>query len=404
MITPDKIEEWLKEVEERPASAALILRLIANRLRELSARNEELLEENIALASGKRVEEYERRIAYLEYQLNLLKRQLGGEPGEAAAPQAARQAGPEAVSLLGYDQRGRIYRWEHSLAELVSGAELGRLAGELVPGGSPVRLLVAPSSDELLFVFTSGRVAALPAAEIPLHPGASQAGPAAPIPVEPHAGETLACLVSIARLPLAQFFVQVSRKGYLKKINIAMAQSILSNHYLGAGIKAAPDQAFELVLAGSADRLALVSQEGYLLGVAVKDLPFAVEEVMRLGASDHLVAALLLPPAATLLVMTQTGKVIQLAAESVETAASFRLKGQPVFSPARRAQGVRVVGAAALSEADWGVALHQDGQLSLHRASELSGAGSLPVRGELLGFAGFRTRTSRNVELNRSWD
>ena len=79
MISPDKIEEWIREVEERPSSASLILRYIANRLSELASWNEELLAENIELRSGRKVEEYESRIASLEYQVGLLKRQLGGE-------------------------------------------------------------------------------------------------------------------------------------------------------------------------------------------------------------------------------------------------------------------------------------------------------------------------------------
>ena len=51
MLTPEKIEEWLKEAEERPGSAVLLIRYIANRLNELSARNEELLADNIAPVS-----------------------------------------------------------------------------------------------------------------------------------------------------------------------------------------------------------------------------------------------------------------------------------------------------------------------------------------------------------------
>ena len=79
LINRDKIDEWIREVEERPASAALIIQYIANRLSELAAREEELAAQNIELLSGRKVEEYENRIASLEYQLELLKRQLGGE-------------------------------------------------------------------------------------------------------------------------------------------------------------------------------------------------------------------------------------------------------------------------------------------------------------------------------------
>lgn len=77
MISPDKIDEWIREVEERPSSAALIIRYIANRLSELASRDEELSAQNIELLSGRKVDEYESQIASLEYQLELLKRQLG---------------------------------------------------------------------------------------------------------------------------------------------------------------------------------------------------------------------------------------------------------------------------------------------------------------------------------------
>ena len=68
-----KIDEWMKEAETRPESAVTIVRLVSKRLVELSTRNEELLSENIALQNGTRVEEYQKRIAHLEYQLDLLK-------------------------------------------------------------------------------------------------------------------------------------------------------------------------------------------------------------------------------------------------------------------------------------------------------------------------------------------
>ena len=80
----NKIDEWLKEAETRPESALTLMRLIAGRLRELSERDEELLAENIALQNGTRVEEYEGRIAHLEYQLELLKRRFGAEGLELA--------------------------------------------------------------------------------------------------------------------------------------------------------------------------------------------------------------------------------------------------------------------------------------------------------------------------------
>jgi BMFP domain-containing protein YqiC len=131
VITPEKIEDWIKEVEQRPGSASLILRYIANRLRDLSERNEELLAENIALRTRERVEEYQRRITSLEYQLNLLKRQFGGElpriEGAAAVEQSSFAAPDTTLSLLIYDAAGHVLRIEADPTSLTSGQVIARL-------------------------------------------------------------------------------------------------------------------------------------------------------------------------------------------------------------------------------------------------------------------------------------
>ncbi len=111
MISPDKIDEWIHEVEQRPASAELIIRYIANRLSELVRRDEELAAQNIELLSGRKVEQYENRIASLEYQLELLKRQLGGEvilPTEMPNPTPIH----ETVNVLLFHPQGRVLRLE----------------------------------------------------------------------------------------------------------------------------------------------------------------------------------------------------------------------------------------------------------------------------------------------------
>ena len=76
-------------------------------------------------------------------------------------------------------------------------------------------------------------------------------------------------------------------------------------------------------------------------------------------------------------------------AVDLEPAESLRLKGQAIYSNQRRSSGVRVVGAALVSERDWALALHADGQVTLHSVSTLLGRGSLPVQGELLAFTTF---------------
>ena len=172
MITPEKIEEWLKEAEERPASSGLLIRYIANRLSELSARNEELLADNIALRLGRKVEEYESRIANLEYQLDLLKRQVAGglpeaAPGAIPPAQALAQAG---LTLLLYTPQGQVLKAE--IDEPGQGGDAVARLVEVTGGeaGVPPGLLLARPYDELLLIFNSGRTVTVPAASLPAGP------------------------------------------------------------------------------------------------------------------------------------------------------------------------------------------------------------------------------------------
>src|SRR5512145_3063557 len=134
-----KIDEWMKEAEARPESAVTIVKLVAKRLRELTERNEELLTENIALQNGTRVEEYQKRIAHLEYQLDLLKRRFGADESILAElPTTAGEA--STLSLLVYNNYGRILRFEINLDVEV----LGRIADETLQTSEQPRLLVVP--------------------------------------------------------------------------------------------------------------------------------------------------------------------------------------------------------------------------------------------------------------------
>ena len=388
MITPDKIDEWIKEVENNPSSAPLIIRYIANRLRELTSRNEELLNENIALQIGKRVEEYERHIAHLEYQLELLRRHFDGELPSSESL-VAQQDAISASQVMIYNGAGQICRIEVDFDDLENGVVLGTLRGAMHPGDAPLRLLAVPPGEELMFLFTSGRVAILPATSIaPAIPslGESCHLDQLPVPDEPRGGEILACLAPVSKMALAEFFVQISRKGYIKKINAGMTESILANHYIGTGIKLPADQTFEIALCSNDDRLILISHQGYLLPIQTRQVPYAIEEALRLSISDHLVAAFVDRPGKTILVTTQVGKLVHRTPESFETVSSLKTHGQAVFSKARREQGVRVIGAASVGDDDWGIALHQDGRITAHRMQGLFDSGTIPTHGELLAF------------------
>jgi hypothetical protein len=390
VITPEKIEEWIKEAEQRPSSAPLIIQFIANRLRELAGRNEELQSENIALLTGKRVEEYQQRITHLEYQLELLKRQLKGELVDTnLADLSASPAEPvvHPPSLLVYNVLGQVLRLEIPLSPPIQQPWL-TLSTPLSPDLEPPRLLAVPATEELLFVFTSGRATTLPLTGLPLTaPGLTLDWSQATVPDEPRVGEFLACLVPISRLALADAFLQVSRRGYAKKINTSLAPSILANHFIGTGIRLPADRTFEIALGKKDDRLALVSAEGYLQVLEAHSLPTAIEEVIKLGITDHLVAAFIPDPKASILFATQTGKLIHRTASSLKTAASFKTKGQALLSPSRHEQGVRVVAAIPAAEADWAAALHQDSQVTLHAVKELFGSGVIPITTELVDVA-----------------
>lgn len=394
MIDPEKINEWIKEVQERPESASLIIQLISNRLRDLTTRNEELAAENLALQSGRRVEEYEGRIAHLEYQLELLRRQVSGEivaseePAQAPG-EAPKQPVVDTIHILVYNVQGHVLHLMGEADRDRVEERLASLQGELSPDGVPPRLLAVPATEELLFLFTSGRVATMPLERVPIAeqgPGKTFDWRRAGVPHEPRSGETLACITPLSRLALADSFVQFSRRGFVKKIRAGLAQSILANHYIGAGVNQPADRTFDLALCVKDDRVALVTKEGYLQCLETRNLPSSIEEAIRLGLTDHVVAAFILPTGRSLLVMTQAGKAIQRAEESVETAGSFKTKGQALFSAQRREQGVRAVGAAAVSPTDWGIALHRSGKLTLHNIAGVLDAGAIPVENDLVAF------------------
>ena len=220
MITREKMDEWIREIDERPTSALEIVRYIAARLSHLSQRNEELLAENIQLRSQQKVEEYEARIASLEYQLDLLKRQLGGE-GDQAAPAA------ETLSLLVYNALGMVLRIELIPERLAPGFVAGRLAalapetGEEAKAPAEPRLLLAGSNEELLFLFNTGRTLAIPVASIPPCAAGEEVVPlgwSSAFREEPRGAEELVAIAPIGRISLSHSAVQVSRRGLVKKM------------------------------------------------------------------------------------------------------------------------------------------------------------------------------------------
>lgn len=372
-----KIDEWIKEAESRPDSALTIVRLIARRLRDLTERNEELLAENIALENGTRVDEYQKRIVHLEYQLDLLKRRFGMD---AAAPleEASVTPEPSTFNLLVYNPYGRLFRMEVD----ADAQALGRITEEMIHDREPPRLLAVPSDEEVLFLFTSGRVSTHTVSDIPaVDPGGAWSWEQAALQDEPRAGEWLACVMPFSRLPLSDFFLQVSRRGCVKKTMTSMAQSILGNHYLGKGTLQKSDQPFDVTLCRKNESFAFVTHEGHLIGVDVNELPYSAEDRMRMTASDYVIASFVPHPEESILFVTQTGKVIHRESDSLDLSKSPLAKGQVLIPPSRLDQGVRFIGAASVRDQDQIVLLDETGNLSVHLAETITGAGSIEAGG-----------------------
>ena len=289
MISPDKIDEWIHEVEQRPASAELIIRYIANRLSELVRRDEELAAQNIELLSGRKVEQYENRIASLEYQLELLKRQLGGE---VILPTEIPKTTPihETVNVLLFHPQGRVLRLEIEPGKLATTQTLAKITGDVSPDGIPPTVLVTNSQEELLFIFDSGRTVAHPVPQLPLANTDNFAWQQAFFE-EPRIREELAAIQPIAKMPLYEMCIQSSRRGFVKKIRMSAFTSHVEEEYIGTGVKIPADKTCGLTFANKDDQFALISQEGYIFSMPAERLPTAIEEVIRLGITDHIVAS-----------------------------------------------------------------------------------------------------------------
>lgn len=389
-----KIDEWMKEAEARPESAVTIVKLIARRLRELTERNEELLTENIALQNGTRVEEYQKRIAHLEYQLDLLKRRFGADESLLAElPVNAAEA--STLSLLVYNTYGRVLRIEVD----TDAQALGRLVDETLSTSEQPRLLAVLSNEEVLLLFTSGRVSTCAVGGIPcVEPGGTWTWEGAALPDEPRAGEFLACMMPLSHLPLSDFFLQVSRRGCVKKTMTSMAQSILGNRYLGKGALQKLDQPFDVMLCQKKDILGFVTLEGHLLGLDVDALSYSAEDRIRLTASDYVIASFVTHAEESMLFVTQTGKVIHRESESLELSKSPLAKGQALISPSRLEQGVRFIGAASVRDGDRIVTLDATGSLNIYLAEALTGAGSIEAGGMILSMTVIPAESTKRAD------
>jgi DNA gyrase/topoisomerase IV subunit A len=247
--------------------------------------------------------------------------------------------------------------------------------------------LAVQETEEVLLLFSSGRVGTCPVEDVPLAAaGETWAWEQGALPAEPHAGERLSCLLPLSRLPLSDYFLQTSRRGCLKKTMTTIADTVLTNHFIGKGAIEKTDQPCDLLLCNKGDRFAMVSAEGRLLGLNVDDLSYSVEERVKLDGTDHVVAGFTYQEADLLFCLTQTGKVICKNAGFVEFAKSSLSRGQALIPPGRLEQGVRFIGAAPVKLADRVAVLDENGKVSLHNQSDLVAAGSVQTDVSLLAF------------------
>jgi hypothetical protein len=160
----------------------------------------------------------------------------------------------------------------------------------------------------------------------------------------------------------------------------------IANDFIGSGVKQQPDQTCSLTFAKNDDLLAMVTREGFMFTKQFGELPYAIEEALRLSVTDYVLGAFAIPAGARqaasgrpeLLFITNTGKAVQRDITWIEPAVSFKTRGQALVAPARRNAGTRLVGAALVSDGDWGVALLSDGRLVAHPVADLLSKGALP--------------------------
>ena len=364
MNTSRQVDDWLREIEARPASAAAIIRLIASRLGELEEQNQDLLAENILLRSGKTAEQYENQLAALSDQLELLKRQLGGAAVALPAESSRR--------LLIYAPDGRVICLPAEA--LPSPGNPNRLVGAVSPDDPP-QLQLVTDQDELIFVLDSGRVVRQAASALPCQAGSLtwEQG----WQIECRGTERLAFVLSITRLPLLEFGLQASRRAFVRRVLTTSLPAWISQGNIGTGVLQPADRTFALRLAQKDQRLALASREGLLWSMDAASLPFMPEEAVRLSPTDHVVSAFTLGDQTDLLIVTQQGKVVHRDLNWLENARSFKGGGQSILSHARLEAGIRLAAAAAVHPADAAALLLSDGSLCQSPVNDLLNAGSL---------------------------
>ena len=361
MIKPGKIQEWIEEIEQRPLAAPFIVRTLSARVIELDKVNEELRVENLNLQSGKKIQEYERKIAELEYQIKLLKRQVAG--GTSPVPM-------EQPSLLVYDAFGKMLITEFTPPALVSGHTLGTIAGFEAPRLDDIHLLTANTSDELLFLFDSGRIQTQKAGDL-THTPMDQLDWNDALQIDLRSGERLIAVIPINEIPMMDGCLQISRKGYARYISQEYFRSFLSERNIGKGIRTAADSLFTLTPCHQNDVYVLVTRRGFVSARLAGKLAITLYEIQKLDMQDYVVGAFTIQSHQQLVIADQTGGVYIQKNPWTDPAGADGSKRRLLLAGAK-AGGVDVLGAAAADPGSWHFRLTTTGKILIGRVEDTS--------------------------------
>jgi DNA gyrase/topoisomerase IV subunit A len=381
LTTRSSLEDWIREIDERPESAPSIIRAIANRLIELEKSNETLQAENIALKIENKVEEYETKITNLEYQIELLSRQVQQAPTPSV----------EGKELLIFNHNNQVLR--ETVAEprgLYSGQIIAYFSEGSTLREKRVYLKSFDSTEEILLIFDTGHVVAIPVSSLPSVPGDEVDWNHA-YQEDPDSIEELVNILPISRLPLYEYSVQISRRGFAKRMPAKSFNTYIAQKNIGTGIRQQPDKPFNIILCNAEDTFVIVSKEGYIVSMTVDRLPFAIESIINLGTNDYIVASFVFRENTSLLIVTKDGKIVHRDTSWLTTANSFRTQGQSIFSRKVRERGTQVIAATPIEPGDWGVCLTGNGQIMAFEIEDTLNQGSIQIRNEdsLLAFTLF---------------
>ena len=361
MINQADVGEWIREVTERPESAPLIIQEVARRLVELEKLNEKLRTENLALSTKHRIQQYQDRIAELEYQLEIMGKHLVDGAGV-----------PESPHLLVYNPQAQLLKLALPATDMASGAILGRFSTGSGAETEGLGLRAVYPQDELLLLFASGRTATLPAADIPLGQEKDLNWAAARDHNLPQ-GDVLIDIRPISKMSIFAYAIQTSRLGYARRIAVKFLQRYITQNNIGQGTtgSAAVDRPAELTFCQPDDLLVVVSRQGYVLSVTGEAVPVVADRALKLDPDDTVVTAFNMGRAPSLVAVSQEGRAMRYPATWLKPAEKLGGRGQSLWSKSKREAGIRLVGAGAAGDDDWGVGLKANGHLIAVKINEI---------------------------------